>query len=244
MKLTERVYLVGSGNLGMNLTNAYDCNVYLLDAGSGLLLVDCGAGLEMARILEEIRRDGMDPKNISHIIVTHAHADHAGGAAGLKRYTDAKVICSPRTAAILETGDEEAIHLPECRKIGMYPRDYRFESCSPSIAAENGEIFEIGDISMEIVFAPGHSADMICCYVKQWKSLFCGDLLFAGGRIAMQTSPDFSFFELSQSVRKLSGYDVESLFPGHLAPVICGGAQVIEKVKETFDAMRIPPNIV
>src|SRR5690606_23889193 len=106
-------------------------------------------------------------------VVTHAHADHAGGAAELKQYTDAEVICSTQTAPILEAGDEEAIYLPECRQIGMYPHDYRFKKCTPTIAAQNGQIFEIGNLSIEIIFAPGHSADMICCYVKPWKAMFC-----------------------------------------------------------------------
>ena len=31
MKLTDRIYLVGSGGQGFNLTDDYDCHIYLLD---------------------------------------------------------------------------------------------------------------------------------------------------------------------------------------------------------------------
>ena len=59
MRLTERVHLVGSGRTGFNISDPYDCHVYLVDGGS-----------ELARI--------------GTILLTHAHADHAGWAAGLR----------------------------------------------------------------------------------------------------------------------------------------------------------------
>lgn len=34
MKLTENVYLVGSGRLGFELSNDFDCHVFLVDGGS------------------------------------------------------------------------------------------------------------------------------------------------------------------------------------------------------------------
>lgn len=244
MRLTKHVYLAGSGNLGLNLTNAYDCNIYLLDAGTSLVLIDCGAGLEMEKLFQEIRRDGFDPADITHIVVTHAHADHAGGAAKLKAHTGAQVLCLPQTASILESGDEDAIHLPECRKVGMYPQDYRFHACAPVTAVHDRQQLQIGNISLEIIHTPGHSSDMISCYVAEWRALFCSDLLFAGGRIAMQVSPQFSLFALSQSVARLTSYDVELLFPGHLAPVLSEGGQLIHQVHETFKALKVPPNIV
>ncbi len=244
MKLGERICLVGSGALGMNLTNEYDCNVYLLDTGDGFVLVDCGSGLESERILGEIRRDGIDPAGITHIVVTHAHADHAGGAAGLSRSTGAAIVCSPQTAAILGSGDEAAIYLPESRRAGLYPEDYRLESCVPTLTVSHLEEMKAGEITLQFISAPGHSDDMICCYVKQWQALFCSDLVFHGGRIAMLPTPEFSLYRLSQSVRILAEYAIEGLYPGHLSPVRTGGDQVVRKVNATFESLRIPPNIV
>lgn len=48
MKLTDNVYLVGSGEIG--LTNQYDCHVYLIDGGSDAVLIDAGVGIESEKI--------------------------------------------------------------------------------------------------------------------------------------------------------------------------------------------------
>ena len=57
MRLTSRIYLVGSGLYGFGLTNDYDCHVYLVDCGSSAVLVDSGVGLEVDRA-----RDVEDPE--------------------------------------------------------------------------------------------------------------------------------------------------------------------------------------
>ena len=61
MRLAERIYLVGSGSFGFDLTDPYDCHVYLLDGGTELALIDVGAGMGAEAIVENVRRDGFDP---------------------------------------------------------------------------------------------------------------------------------------------------------------------------------------
>ena len=80
MQLTTDIHLVGSGMLGLSLTDEYDCNVYLLDGGTECALVDIGAGHRLQPLLDEIDRDGPDPGRIARILLTHKHADHSGGA--------------------------------------------------------------------------------------------------------------------------------------------------------------------
>ena len=81
MKLTDDVYLVGGGDYGFNLTHRLDCHTYLIDGGGELALVDAGFGPGTDEILDLIRADGYDPARIGKILVTHYHADHAGGSA-------------------------------------------------------------------------------------------------------------------------------------------------------------------
>ncbi|NHN32756.1 MBL fold metallo-hydrolase [Paenibacillus agricola] len=244
MRLTDQLYLIGSGALGSSLTDIYDCNVYLIDTGGSVLLIDSGAGIRPELITAEMKKDGFEPERISHLIVTHAHADHSGGAAALQRMTGARIICSTATAYIMQSGDEAAVSLPQARRVGMYPPDYKLNAFHPSIEVHHGNKLQVGNLTFEIIETPGHSADMISCYIPELKVMFCSDVLFEGGKIAMQVAPDFSMFELANSVRVLSGYEVEQLLPGHLSPVMSNGSLLIEQVKHTFDALKIPPNIV
>ena len=77
MRLTEHIALVGSSRFG--LSSPYDCHVYAVDCGDDSLLIDAGCGLEPELIEANLRDDGFDPGRIRAIVLTHAHADHAGG---------------------------------------------------------------------------------------------------------------------------------------------------------------------
>ena len=81
MKITEQVYAVGGGHAGLGISNAYDCNVFLIDGGSELALIDAGCGYDVEPILGNIRSAGFEPTRVRRLLLTHAHADHCGGAA-------------------------------------------------------------------------------------------------------------------------------------------------------------------
>src|SRR5205807_3871526 len=128
MKLSERVYLVGSGSNGFDLTDPFDCHVYLLDGGDELALIDVGAGMGAEAIVQNVRRDGFDPSLIRHLVLTHGHGDHAGGAARMRRLLgEPAVHASGLIADSLRTGDEKAVSLDVAKVAGIYPPDYRLE---------------------------------------------------------------------------------------------------------------------
>lgn len=93
MRLAERIHLVGSGSFGFDLTDPYDCHVYLLDGGTELALIDVGAGMGAEAIVENVRRDGLDQGRIRHLVLTHGHGDHAGGAARMGGLLDRPRVC-------------------------------------------------------------------------------------------------------------------------------------------------------
>ena len=59
MKLVDKIYLVGSGDLGASLTDASDCNIYLVDGGSEAALIDAGGGQDPDAILRIIQSHGI-----------------------------------------------------------------------------------------------------------------------------------------------------------------------------------------
>ena len=66
----------------------------LIETKSGLILVDGALPQSAALIDTNIRGAGFDPLQISAILVSHAHFDHAGGVAALQRLTGATVYTS------------------------------------------------------------------------------------------------------------------------------------------------------
>ena len=78
MHISTNLYLVGAEQFG--LSHLLDCYCYLIDYGTGLALVDAGIGIGVEDILANIRQHGLDVRRLSHILLTHTHLGHWGGA--------------------------------------------------------------------------------------------------------------------------------------------------------------------
>ncbi len=80
-------------------------NAFVLDLeDDGLILIDTGNPGDAERILDAIRGLGRQPTDVRHILVTHCHADHAGGLAKLKEATGACAYMHPADAAMVRAG--------------------------------------------------------------------------------------------------------------------------------------------
>ncbi|MGB9622856.1 MAG: MBL fold metallo-hydrolase, partial [Candidatus Bathyarchaeia archaeon] len=83
MRLTEKIYLVGGASFEYSAKG--DCNIFLVDCGETLALIDSGAGRGVSKILENIERMGFKNKKIEILFNTHCHYDHIGGNFEFKR---------------------------------------------------------------------------------------------------------------------------------------------------------------
>ena len=80
-------------------------NAFVVDFGDdGLILVDTGTPDDAGPILDAVGKLGREPTNVRHILVTHCHADHAGGLAQLKKATDAPAYMHPTDAEMVRVG--------------------------------------------------------------------------------------------------------------------------------------------
>ena len=243
MRLTKKVELVGSGRTGFRMTDLYDCHVDLLDGGDELALVDCGAGMGVERMLAKVRESGRDPSKITRILVTHAHADHVGGASELREKTGAKLCLSSVEADYLERGDEDAIGLSWARPKGFYPSEYRLNPCKVDVRIEDGMEFDVGNLHVRAILVPGHSEGCVCFFVTggERRMLFAGDTVFCGGRIMLLNCVGSSLADYRENLKKLSGLSVEALFPGHLRFALEGGQEDIDAAVKALERSLWPP---
>src|SRR5690625_7580328 len=105
MKISNKTYLVGSGETGVGISHKLDCNIYLVDGGEECALIDAGSGLDPNRIITNIKQDGIKIDNIKYILLTHIHGDHAAGAAHFAKKFNIKLILSKEDVARYESGD-------------------------------------------------------------------------------------------------------------------------------------------
>ncbi len=85
MKINDHLYLVGGGDYGFNLSGRLDSNSYIIDTGEGLWMIDAGfdGGEQVLRQHRSARASSRS--EITHLFVTHYHADHAGALAFMRK---------------------------------------------------------------------------------------------------------------------------------------------------------------
>jgi len=247
MKLSERVHLVGSGSNGFDLTDAYDCHVYLVNGGDELALIDVGAGMGAEAIVENVRKDGFDPARIKHLVLTHGHGDHAGGTARMRRLlAETTVYASGVIADVLRRGDERAISLDVAKEAGIYPTDYRLEPFEVEQELEEGATIDVGDVRLQVFDTPGHSDGHVSLLLEEGQDriLFAGDVIFFGGKILLQAIHDCRLDAEIRSLRKLRDLAITMLFPGHLTVSLKDGQRHIERANQVLDRLLIPEQML
>ncbi|MGH2461800.1 MAG: MBL fold metallo-hydrolase [Chloroflexota bacterium] len=245
MRLAERIYLVGSGRNGFGMSDRFDCHVYLLDGASELALIDCGAGMGLDQILANVRADGLDPGRVKQLILTHAHGDHAGGAARVKSTLDVKIASSSEAARWLRDGDEDAISLGAAKRAGIYPSDYRLEPCPIDVEVGDGDRIRVGDLELLVYDSPGHALGHRSYLLNEpgRRFLFAGDAIFAGGRVVLQTTWDCSIQQSVATIQKLAGLQADALLAGHGALVLADAAHHFALASAWIDRLLPPPQL-
>lgn len=243
MRLTEHIDLIGSGQMGFDLTNNLDCHVYLVHDGDDAVIVDAGAGVDIGPILAQIDRSGVPRSAIRRLLLTHAHGDHAGGARALHNALGLKVHASQRASQYVRDGDERAISLDRAREPGGYPEDYAFAACPVAGELRDGDRLTVGSLEIEVIETPGHCGGHLSYLLHRpgGTDLFAGNAIFALGRILLQYIWDCSVVDSCESVKRLTAIRPDGLFPGHGAVSIERGWMHLYSAMEDIQRMLPPP---
>jgi hydroxyacylglutathione hydrolase len=143
------------------------CNCTILgdEVTREAMVVDPGDNIP--EILSRLQKHGL---TVRQIVVTHAHIDHVGGAAQLKKVTGAPVLLNQQDVPLLGMMEMQAgwlgVPTPE---VG-----------APDISADDGLVIGLAGLPAEVLHTPGHTPGSICLLFSRQQLLLAGDTLFAG----------------------------------------------------------------
>ena len=171
-------------------------------------------GDEAERIVETLERHNL---KLQAIALTHAHLDHVGGVAALKKL-------QPEAKISLHKGDEFMYRaLPDQPAWIGIPRaqwpalGFVFEEPPPvDHYWTDGEKYSVGKIDFEVLHCPGHTPGHVVFYAPVERKVFVGDVLFAGS-IGRTDLPGGSTEQLLSSIREklLTLDDDVKVYSGH-----------------------------
>ena len=179
-----------------------------------LTLIDAGLPGSSDAIDRAIVTLGRSPSELRRIICTHAHFDHAGGAAELAARGGVDVFMHESDLAAVATtlGD-----------VARNPGRRLFVALTPPF--ENAAALHDGDElpvlgGLRVVHVPGHTPGSICLYAPGHRLLFVGDALQARlGRVGFASrlySDDWQ--AARRSVKRMADLDVETIVFSHFLP--------------------------
>jgi len=171
-------------------------------------------GDEAERIVEILERHGL---NLQAIALTHAHLDHVGGVAALKKL-------KPEARINLHKGDEFMYQaLPDQPSWIGIPRaqwaalGFAFETPPPVDEYwTDGQKYAVGKLEFEVRHCPGHTPGHVVLYEPTERKVFVGDVLFAGS-VGRTDLPGGSMEQLLDSIKNklLTLADDVTVYSGH-----------------------------
>ena len=229
-EITAGVYRISSGR----------SNSYLL-AGDELSLVDTGMPGDAEGIIESITKIGRRCEELNYILITHAHMDHMGSVAALKKVSGAKVVASKREVAYIEglrktwTMGREGLAGKVFKGVLFFLEtfSFRYEPVSVDIPCQGGEVIDcFGGIT--VISSPGHSPGSLSFYQGGKRIIFTGDAL--SGVPQLKLPPRLGcadYREALASVKRIAELDFDICLFGHGAPLKKEASQAVRGLLKT-----------
>lgn len=138
LQIADHTWQIGTENL----------TALLVQTAEGAILLDGGMPQMAGHLLDNMKARGVVPQDLRLILLSHAHADHAGPVAELKRRTGAQVAANAESAVLLARGGSNDLHFGD---------DITYPPASADRIVMDGEVVTVGGIAFTAHFMPGHT---------------------------------------------------------------------------------------
>ncbi len=194
-------------------------NAFLLEAPDGLTLIDTGFPGRVNLLLQAIRDLGRAPRDLKHVVLTHAHPDHIGSLAAIVRETGARTYMHPLDVPIAERGSgfRPMTAAPGLLATVLFRlfagRISEVEPTKIDVELQDGDVLPIAG-GLQVIHVPGHCAGQVALLRAKDGVLFTADACTN----VMGLGPPIGYEDRIQgetSQRKLAGLAFDVACFGH-----------------------------
>jgi hydroxyacylglutathione hydrolase len=190
---------------------------YLIESDVGLVLVDAGLPRLERRVLRRTRALGGGSLRL--IFITHAHLDHYGSAAALRRLTGAPIAIHRADGDAMARGKTP---IGSVRRHGrslwvllrLFEPYLRPEPTMPDVLLDDGDDLRAYGLDAVVLHTPGHTPGSSCFIVEE-RIAFVGDLLSNLVRARVQRSFADDWSLIPDSLARLQALRPEWVYAGH-----------------------------
>jgi glyoxylase-like metal-dependent hydrolase (beta-lactamase superfamily II) len=214
----------------------------VISGADGTALVDPGPTSCLARLEEGLHAQGIALADVTHLLLTHIHLDHAGATGTIvKRHPHIKVLVH----------DSGATHMIEPKKLldsatRLYGADMdrlwgEFLAVPPANVQRlrGRERVSIAGRSFDVAYTPGHASHHISFYDPSSGVAFVGDtagICIDGGYIVPPTPPpDIDIEGWIDSARRIEAWQPQTLFVTHFGPSSIPPATHLQTLLENLE---------
>lgn len=208
-------------------------NVHLIAAGGSYLMIDAGYAKTASDLEARIRGEGIDPKKIVAIVITHGHADHAGGALHFRKKFGTKIIAGAGDQEFMGKGrnDHKTLCPTNSRAEGLLD-ETKAERYASTIAdiwiSEPTDLKPLVGFPAMVYPMAGHTPGSVV--VVSGEAAFVGDL-FRGEIVGNGATTHFFMCDLKDNVADIRGFlagagkAVTRFFVGHFRDLSRGDVE-------------------
>lgn len=202
MKITDHIH---SLKIPFQITDPSDRSLprfvytYMI-LGREITIIDSGVASSEKIICEYLRDTGRSPKEISLMILTHAHPDHIGAAQAIKEISCCSVAAHGADRVWIENPDQQFKDRP-------VPGFYSLVKGSVAVDGilKDGDILDLGPgLGVEVLHTPGHSPGSISLWMPKEGALFSGDAIPLAGEMPIYDDIRLSISSI-QRLRRMEG---------------------------------------